>query len=65
MLNFDQIQAINEWLEQLDDNHADRKRFYYQNMLLMAIICLKIILAHYRYTIDRKDISYQRLDLFT
>ncbi|VDK37158.1 unnamed protein product [Gongylonema pulchrum] len=27
MLNFDQIQAINEWLEQLDDNHNDRKRF--------------------------------------
>uniref|UniRef100_A0A0R3RQZ9 ULD domain-containing protein n=1 Tax=Elaeophora elaphi TaxID=1147741 RepID=A0A0R3RQZ9_9BILA len=27
MLNFDQIQAINEWLEQLDDNHTDRKRF--------------------------------------
>uniref|UniRef100_A0A914RM92 Uncharacterized protein n=1 Tax=Parascaris equorum TaxID=6256 RepID=A0A914RM92_PAREQ len=26
MLNFDQIQAINEWLEQLDDNHNDRKR---------------------------------------
>ncbi|VDK75892.1 unnamed protein product [Litomosoides sigmodontis] len=28
MLNFDQIQAINEWLEQLDDNHADRKSPY-------------------------------------
>lgn len=25
MLNFDQIQAINEWLEQLDDCHAGRK----------------------------------------
>uniref|UniRef100_A0A8R1TRK7 ULD domain-containing protein n=1 Tax=Onchocerca volvulus TaxID=6282 RepID=A0A8R1TRK7_ONCVO len=29
MLNFDQIQAINEWLEQLDDNHIDRKRLYF------------------------------------
>uniref|UniRef100_A0A1I7VKD2 Homeobox domain-containing protein n=3 Tax=Onchocercidae TaxID=6296 RepID=A0A1I7VKD2_LOALO len=28
MLNFDQIQAINEWLEQLDDNHIDRKSPY-------------------------------------
>ncbi|VDO10645.1 unnamed protein product [Brugia timori] len=29
MLNFDQIQAINEWLEQLDDNHVDRKRLHF------------------------------------
>uniref|UniRef100_A0A915Q832 ULD domain-containing protein n=1 Tax=Setaria digitata TaxID=48799 RepID=A0A915Q832_9BILA len=29
MLNFDQIQAINEWLEQLDDNHTDRKRLHF------------------------------------
>ncbi|VDK47059.1 unnamed protein product [Anisakis simplex] len=25
MLNFDQIQAINEWLEQLDDSHSNQK----------------------------------------
>uniref|UniRef100_A0A0N5AWY3 DNA-binding protein n=1 Tax=Syphacia muris TaxID=451379 RepID=A0A0N5AWY3_9BILA len=27
MLNFDQIQAINEWLEHLDDNQSGRKRY--------------------------------------
>lgn len=33
MLNFDQIHAINEWLEQLDDNHTDRKRLHFVLLL--------------------------------
>ncbi|VDN03581.1 unnamed protein product [Thelazia callipaeda] len=35
MLNFDQIQAINVWLEQLDDNHSDKKRL---NLILLTFL---------------------------
>ncbi|EJD75985.1 hypothetical protein LOAG_16982 [Loa loa] len=52
MLNFDQIQAINEWLEQLDDNHIDRKRLilfcYSEHAFIMPyyLKCRKTVLAY-------------------
>uniref|UniRef100_A0A0M3I8E2 Ca_chan_IQ domain-containing protein n=1 Tax=Ascaris lumbricoides TaxID=6252 RepID=A0A0M3I8E2_ASCLU len=42
MLNFDQIQAINEWLEQLDDNHNDRKSDEPHNIIRRAFVVKRI-----------------------
>lgn len=46
MLNFDQIQAINEWLEQLDDNHTDRKRLH------CFVIANTLLTSHYTFRND-------------